>query len=94
MVTIGLTFQFMSLSSLSEFRLWLAAQNRWSTKAQNDLVSRLKRADKILAVDAATSSGEYLKSLKNSVEIADIPRSSRTGMYAAASLYFEWKTSR
>ena len=84
----------MSLSSLSEFRLWLAAQNRWTTKAQSDLVSRLKRADKIRAIDSAATFGEYLTALENSVELADIPRSSRTGMCAAASLYFEWKTSR
>jgi len=84
----------MSLSSLSEFRLWLAAQNRWSTKAQNDLVSRLKRADKINSTDAATSSSEYLKALEHSAGWADIPRASRTGMSAAARLYLGWKASR
>lgn len=83
----------MSLSNLDDFRLWLAAQNRWSTKAQNDLVSRLKRADKINALDAATSSSEYLAILEHSPGWADIPRTSRTGMSAAARLYLGWKAS-
>ncbi len=84
----------MSLSSMSEFRLWLEAQNRWSTKAQNDLVSRLKRADKINAIDAATSSDQYLTALEHSAGWADIPRASRAGMSAAARLYLGWKATR
>jgi len=84
----------MAVKNESEFREWLAAQNRWSTKAQSDLVSRLKRADKIYAIEDSNSFADYLRALENSVELADIPRSSRTGICAAAKLYFEWKTSR
>jgi len=81
----------MTLSRESHFRIWLAEQNRWSSKAQNDLVSRLKRADRLRAVDAASSVDEYLGSLEVSAEWIAIPRTSRTGMVAAVRLYLEWK---
>lgn len=84
----------MTPTQASDFRDWLSAQSRWSPKAQNDLISRLKRADRIRTVDGAESIDDYIRSLESSVEWAVIPRASRTGMIAATRLYMEWKALR
>lgn len=83
----------MAIIDESGFRLWLSSQNKWSNKAQNDLVSRLRRAEKIKAIDTSTQEDSYVTALENSAEWAVIPRSSRTGIIAAARLYLGWRRS-
>ena len=80
----------MGINNEAGFRAWLLAQNRWSVKAQNDLVSRLKRADKIAALETTASTSQYLSLLESKPEWAAVPRASRTGMLAAARLYLSW----
>lgn len=82
----------MTVNRVSDFRDWLAAQHRWSPKAQNDLISRLKRADRIRTIESATSFDDYVKSLESSVEWGSVPQTSRNGMVAASRLYLEWRT--
>ena len=80
----------MSISKEFEFRAWLSDQGRWSKKAQNDLVSRLRRADKLTPIQTATSTSQYVASLEASTVWQSIPRASQTGMLAASRLYLDW----
>jgi hypothetical protein len=79
----------MSISKEAEFRVWLSDQGRWSNKAQNDLVSRLRRADKLAPIETATSTSQYIASLEASAVWQLIPRASQTGMLAASRLYLD-----
>jgi hypothetical protein len=80
----------MSISKEPEFRAWLADQGRWSSKAQNDLVSRLRRANKLVPIERANSVSQYIAGLEASTMWRSIPRASQTGMLAASRLYLDW----
>lgn len=82
----------MAIRQEEQFRAWLATQNRWSGKAQNDLVSRLRRADKIVAIETTATTETYPKLLASSPVWNGIPRASQTGMLAAARLYLDWSS--
>jgi hypothetical protein len=80
----------VSIPKESEFRVWLSVQGRWSNKAQNDLVSRLRRADKMAPIERAASTFQYIASLEASAVWQSIPRASQTGILAASRLYLDW----
>jgi hypothetical protein len=80
----------MPISKEPEFRAWLADQGRWSSKAQNDLVSRLRRADKLVQIESTNSVTQYIANLEASTTWQAIPRASQTGMLAASRLYLDW----
>ena len=89
-----MSFGVMSISKEPEFRAWLSDQGRWTRKAQNDLVSRLRRADKLAPMETQNSTSQYVARLEASTEWQSIPRTSQTGMLAASRLYIDWLGNR
>lgn len=81
------------MRSEEQFRAWLAAQGKWSPKAQNDLISRLRRAGRLVSLDSTISVVQYVLALESHPEWLLIPSASRTSVIGAARVYFEWSAS-
>lgn len=81
------------ISREDQYRRWLESQGRWSQKALGDLVSRLRRVDKIMPLDPSLPLTEFERKLTQCPSWELIPRSSKTGMLAAVRLYMGWLRS-
>lgn len=73
------------------FKSWLASSDRLSARAITDTVSRLKRADSIVALRDYVDIGPYLEVLigeQNWIVIAEV---SRPGIIRASRMYFLYR---
>jgi hypothetical protein len=75
------------------YRQWLAANSTLSHKGQNDMISRLKRGDKIVPFSPGVSFASYARELQGKVEWTSIPTASQQTILGAAKKYLEWMAS-
>jgi len=83
----------MTIRNIHDYRVWIKGSGRWSLRAQNDLISRLNRADKIFSIDSFNSFENALAMIQSSSAWNDIPKTSRASIAQATRVYFEWKDS-
>jgi len=79
----------------SAYRKWLSANSGLSSKGQNELVSRLKRRDRMVPISDDGTIEQYERSLRSHKDWQNVPSASQTSIVAAARKYLEWaKNSR
>lgn len=83
----------MSIPNESTYILWVQAANRWSPRAQSDLLSRLRRADAIEPLQNAKSFNDYKAVLTSRFEWTNIPPTSQSSVLQAARIYLDWKST-
>jgi len=77
----------------SEYVLWIKSADRWSPRAQSDLLSRLRRANAIAALDHADSFSGYRSLLTSKFDWGLIPSTSQSSVLQAAKIYLDWASS-
>jgi hypothetical protein len=83
----------MSIDNEAEYRRWLTNQGRWSAKGCNDLVSRVKRADRLVPITPSMTESGYMSDLERAEGWSSIPASSRQSIRAAVALFLDWRRS-
>jgi hypothetical protein len=76
-----------------EYRDWLAGDSGLSPKGQNDLISRLRRAERLVQITANTTFEKYLSELRLHPSWETIPSPSQQSIVAAARRYLTWRSS-
>jgi hypothetical protein len=75
-------------TDLSAFRAWCDEQGRWSPRAVQTIVSRVRRADKVAPLSGSTSTTEYLRAVASTPTWATIPEASRKTIVHALEQYY------
>jgi hypothetical protein len=73
-----------------EYSFWVRTTSGISQKGQRDLISRLKRADRLAPLDKFTSAADHRKAIINSENWGLIPKKSQDSVLAASRRYFDW----
>ena len=76
--------------SEAEYSTWIRATSGISQKGQSDLVSRLRRADRLVPMDKFNSADEYQKAVASSQLWDSMPKKSQDSVLAASRRYFQW----
>ena len=76
----------------NEYRNWLAANSGLSPKGQNDLISRLRRGDRLVQIATYTNFEKYLSELRLHPSWETIPTPSQQSIVAAARKYLTWRS--
>lgn len=84
----------MSVPDLEAFREWCDSQQRWSRRAVSDLVSRVRRADRVVSLGEGTQLPMYLPRLRANPEWSSIPEATQRAVERAVKLYLEFRTQR
>jgi hypothetical protein len=77
----------------NEYRAWLAGNSGLSHKGQNDLISRLRRGDKLVQITDGLTYEKYASELTRHSTWNAIPKASQQSILAAARKYISWRTS-
>lgn len=77
----------------SDFSLWLQANTAYQSRVQSDIVSRVKRADAILALPAS-SDMYYLFQLQQNEQYKALSSSVRSQIKKAITIYFEYLNAK
>ena len=83
----------MGIQRIDEFERYLAAERKRTQKAQRDLISRLKRADKCTRLQDANNVEKYHQDLLDSEMFVAAPKSAKQSMKQASAIYFSWLIS-
>ena len=83
----------MSIQRIDGFERYLTAQGKRTQKAQRDLISRLKRADRCAGLQDANDVESYYRNLMASEMFESAPKSAKQSMKQAAAVYFSWLIS-
>lgn len=83
----------MPRTDLSAFRAWCDEQGRWSPRAVQTIVSRVKRADKVAPLSASSSTAGYLRAVASSAAWATIPEASRKTIVHALEQYYSFAST-
>ena len=75
-------------TDLTGFRSWCDRQGRWSPRAVQTIVSRVKRADKVVPVSTSATKTDYLRAVASSPAWATIPEASRKTIVHALEQYY------
>lgn len=82
----------MSVPDLKAFREWCNGQQRWSHRAVSDLISRIRKADRVLGIGQDTQVTKYLSQLRTKSEWTSIPRTTQRAIERAVTLYLDFRT--
>lgn len=83
----------MTIPLETEYSAWIKTIGRWSTRAQSDLLSRLRRANSIEPVETFNSFSEYRVIITSKSGWNTIPATSQSSVLQAAKIYFDWKSA-
>ena len=83
----------MGIQRIDEFERYLAAEGKRTQKAQRDLISRLKRADRCTRLQDADTVEKYHQDLVSSEMFDAAPKSAKQSMKQSSSIYFSWLIS-
>ena len=72
------------------FESWLVGNKQLSKKAAGDVISRLKRTQKLVATEGYSDLASYSVELNKLLEASTIPESSQKSMMRAVKLYFQF----
>lgn len=76
------------MESLTNFRLWLDNTTDYTKATKSNIVSRLKRADRILPISATPS---YIFFLSESSEFQELTVSVKSQIRKAVRIYLKYK---
>lgn len=74
---------------IQQFREWLKSNTAYSVDVITDIVSRLKRANKILQI--TENRNQYLEALNNTASFLCLSMYVKSQIRQAVKLYFEYK---
>ena len=74
----------------AEYSSWIRTTSGISQKGQKDLISRLKRADRLAPLDKFNSADDHQKAVSNAQHWGLIPKKSQDSVLAASRRYFNW----
>ena len=72
------------------FESWLVGNKELSKKAAGDVISRLKRSQKLVDTKGYSDFNSYSAELNKFLDDSTIPESSQKSMLRAAKLYFQF----
>ena len=76
--------------SEAEYSSWIRTSSGISQKGQSDLVSRLRRADRLVPIDKFSNADDFHKAVTSSQNWDLIPKKSQDSVLAASRRYFQW----